>query len=150
MDNKPEPLVSIVIPCYNYGRYLKDAIDSALKQTYHNIEVIVVNDASTDEFTIEKLREFEKQENITVIHHKQNKGLPAARNTAIKAASGKYILPLDADDTIEPTTVEKAAKILEEQKNVGIVSLGMRFFGDVNFIHIPPKFDFLTLLHRIS
>lgn len=143
-----EPLVSIIIPCYNYGEYIDEAVGSALNQTYKNIEVIIVNDASTDSNTIEKLNMLEKQENVTVIHHKKNKKLPATRNTGIKVAKGTYILPLDADDTVEPTIVEKTVKVLEERADVGFVSVGMRFFGNEDYIYIPPKFSFKKLLHQ--
>jgi glycosyltransferase involved in cell wall biosynthesis len=142
------PLVSIIIPCYNYGQFIEETIKSASEQTYENIEIIVVNDASTDPLTIRVLEKLEQNNNIVVIHHEKNKGLPAARNTAIKAASGKFILPLDADDTIEPTIVEKTAKVLIEKPNVGFVSVGMRCFGDTNSTYLPPKYNFHTLLHQ--
>ncbi|MFN7253120.1 MAG: glycosyltransferase family 2 protein [Anaerobacillus sp.] len=147
MENTQNPLVSIIIPCYNYGLYLEEAVNSALNQTYQNIEVIVVNDASTDLFTLEKLEQL-SQLSIKIIHHKENKGISATRNTAVKASAAKYILPLDADDVIDPETVEKTVKILENNAEIGFVSMGTRFFGDVNDIYIPPKYNFYTLLYR--
>ena len=148
MENKTTPLVSIIIPCYNYGLYLEEAIQSALNQTYSNIEVIVVNDASTDPLTISKLTELKKTLNIQVIHHEKNKGISATRNTAIRASTGKYILPLEADDKIHPKTFEKTVNVLEENSEIGFVSMGMRFFGNVHDIYIPPKYNFYTLLYR--
>ncbi len=142
------PLVSIIIPCYNYGKYLEEAVSSAQHQTYSNVEIIVVNDASTDPLTIEVLKKFEDDTTVTILHHADNKGLPATRNTAISYSSGKYILPLDADDTIEPTIVEKTAAILEEQGDVGFVSVGIRYFGDVNYVQHPPTFHFYKLLYH--
>jgi glycosyltransferase involved in cell wall biosynthesis len=148
MENHPIPLVSIIIPCYNYGLYLEEAINSALKQTYRNIEIIVVNDASTDLLTIEKLEQLKDLPNIKIIHHNENKGISATRNTAIKASAGKYILPLDADDALDPETVDKTVDVLEHNANIGFVSMGTRFFGDVDDIYIPPKYNFYTLLYR--
>ena len=95
------PSVSIVIPCYNDGKYLREAVSSALSQTYPHIEVIVVDDYSTDPHTQNILSQL-VQEGIKVIKTQSGKkGLPAARNTGIAQASGVYILPLDADDKID-------------------------------------------------
>lgn len=95
--------VSIIIPCYNQGRFLKDAIDSALAQTHKNIEVVVVNDGSTD-----STREIAKQYGKLIKYVEQtNKGLSAARNAGIKASAGGWILPLDADDKIHPEFITK-------------------------------------------
>lgn len=148
VENKPMPLVSIIIPCYNYGIYLEEAVGSALNQTYKNIEVIIINDASTDPFTIKILKDLEHCQNITIIHHKKNKGLPSTRNTGVKASGGKYILPLDADDTIDPMTVEKTTHVLENNSDLGFVYTGTRFFGDINDSYIPPKYSFYTLLYH--
>jgi len=93
--------VSIIIPCYNQAHYLPEAINSALAQSYKNIEIIVVNDGSTD-----KTSSVARQFNVQLIEQ-GNKGLAAARNTGIKASSGEWILPLDADDKIHPDFISK-------------------------------------------
>lgn len=95
--------VSIIIPCYNQGRFLSDAIDSALAQTHKNIEVVVVNDGSTDN-TAEIARSYGKRIKVVT---QTNKGLSAARNAGIKASTGGWILPLDSDDTIAPDYIAK-------------------------------------------
>lgn len=95
--------VSIVIPCYNQGNFLKDAIDSALAQTHKNIEVIVVNDGSSDNTAI-VARSYGNR--IKYIEQ-TNKGLSAARNAGIKSSSGGWILPLDSDDKIHPDFIKK-------------------------------------------
>jgi glycosyltransferase involved in cell wall biosynthesis len=87
-------MVSVVIPSYNYGRYVTQAVDGALAQTYRNIEVIVVDDGSTDD-TRERLAPY--GDRIRYIY-RENGGLPAARNTAIRAARGEWVALLDADD----------------------------------------------------
>lgn len=95
--------VSIVIPCYNQGIYLSDAIDSALAQTYKNIEVIVVNDGSVDNTAL-VARAYGSR--IKYIEQK-NRGLSGARNAGIKASSGGWILPLDADDKLHRDYIQK-------------------------------------------
>lgn len=126
-----EVKVSVIIPCYNYGKTIDRAVDSVLKQTYQNFEIIIVNDGSTDEKTNEKLANYTKPK--TKVIHISNQGPSVARNTAIEAAKGKYILPLDADDTIEPTYLEKAVKILDEDENVSIVCCDYRGIVDYVF-----------------
>ena len=94
-------LVSIIIPCYNYAQYLGDAVESAMAQTYKNIEVIVVNDGSTD-----NTDEIAKKYPVTLIS-KPHKGLCVARNTGISASRGKWICCLDADDVLDKEYIEK-------------------------------------------
>src|SRR6185437_7308560 len=89
------PLVSVIIPTYNCVNYISRAIHSVLFQTYPNIEIIVVNDGSTDDTS--KLLDILFSNKITVINQ-VNKGVAAARNAGIKVAKGKYIAMLDADD----------------------------------------------------
>ena len=115
--------VSIIMPCYNQGKYVREAIESVLHQTYKNIEIVCVNDASLDNSNdiIQNILSELNPDNFIYINHKENKGVITTRNEAIELATGEYILPLDADDTIEPTYVEKAVNILDENPDVGIV-----------------------------
>jgi len=105
--------VSVIVPCYEQAKYLPEAIESVVNQTYTNWECIIVNDGSTDntiqvaEFLIEKYND--KQ---LIIINQTNKGLPEARNCGIKASKGKYILPLDADDKLYPEMLEKCTSAL--------------------------------------
>ncbi|MGS1121652.1 glycosyltransferase family A protein [Rhodanobacter sp. UC4436_H3] len=119
--------VSVVIPCYNAGEFLDEAVQSALAQTWQNLEVIIVDDGSTDPSTLRLLEEAPWPR--TRIFHQQNAGPAAARNHAVREAGGSYILPLDADDTIEPRYVEEAAKVLDARPNVGCVYCKARKFG---------------------
>lgn len=98
------PLISVVVPTYNHSNYIQNAIQSVLDQTYSNIELIIVNDGSTDK-TSEILTTFENNLTIQIIHQK-NLGLSTARNTGIKRAQGDYIALLDADDLMEPNRLE--------------------------------------------
>lgn len=121
------PFASIIIPCHNHGRFIDEAVDSALAQTFRDIEIIVVDDGSTDPFTKEKLRDYRKPK--TTVIRTENRGLPAARNTAIRAATGRYILPLDADDRIGPRYVEEAVAVLARRPEIGIVYSHAALFG---------------------
>jgi len=138
------PLVSVIIPCYNQGQYIDEAVDSVLAQTYQNLEIIIVNDGSTDELSIEILRSYKKTK--TTVLHTANKGLPSARNYAIKMSKGKYILPLDADDKIGSTYIEKAVNLLEANSNIGIVYCEGELFGDQMGKWYLPKYKFPDIL----
>ena len=98
-----QPLVSIIIPAYNAAAYIREALDSALAQTYRNKEIIVIDDGSTDK-TSRLLERYIKTESIIYIHQ-GNHGLAGARNTGIKTARGKYISLLDADDLLPPLKI---------------------------------------------
>ena len=90
------PLVSVNMPVYNGAAYIKEAIESIVQQTYPHWELIVVNDASTDD-TVQIVNAF-KDERIKLVHNKKQLGLAHVRNVAIAASTGKYIAILDSDD----------------------------------------------------
>lgn len=138
------PLVSIIIPCYNYGKYVISAIESCLSSTYRPIEIIVVNDGSTDAFTLDVLKHLRKPK--TRIIHQENKGASAARNRGISEAKGTYILPLDADDRIEPDYIEEAVKVLETEPKVGFVTSWYKCFGEAERERMLPPFNKNDLL----
>ncbi len=114
-----DPIVSVIIPCYNHGAYIDEAIKSVEKCASVAYEIIIVNDGSTDNYTNNRLREL-KSNSYKVITQ-ENKGVSAARNNAISSTRGKYILPLDADNKITPGFIPKALRILEANPNVAIV-----------------------------
>lgn len=131
------PKVSVVIPCYNLGSYIDEAVNSVISQTYNDYEIIIVNDGSTDEFTNILLCDYNKPK--TKVIHTYNQGLASARNTGISAASGEYILPLDADDLIERSYLEKTVSILDKKKEIGVVSCLPEFFEAANLRpELPP------------
>lgn len=122
--------VSIIIPCYNDGKYLPEAIASAKLQTYPNIEIVIVDDHSNDAETQSKLSALAGQPGIQVLSVPNGrKGLAAARNLGIQYACGEYILPLDADDTIEPSYSEKAVAVLDANPDIGICYCRADLFG---------------------
>jgi glycosyltransferase involved in cell wall biosynthesis len=107
------PKVSVYMPVYNCIEFVQDAINSALNQTYTDLEVIVCNDGSTDG-TGTLLEELYGDDPRVVIIHQENGGISSASNRAIKASKGEYILQLDSDDMILPETVESLVKVLDE------------------------------------
>lgn len=138
--------VSVVIPCFNQGRYLDETVNSVLAQSYADFEIIVVNDGSTDEFTNSLLRDYLRPK--TRVIHTENQGVCLARNSGIEAASGEYILPLDADDLIGRDYFRKAVQILDEIRKVGIVSCQLEFFGELNYRPAMPPYSLDVMLTR--
>ena len=109
-----KPLVSIIIPAYNVEKYVQEAIDSALSQIYKDIEIIVVDDGSTDN-TKKVLNPYIKKGQIHYIYQ-ENKGLSSARNTGIRAAKGGYIAFLDSDDLFLPEKMQRQVDFLEKHQ----------------------------------
>lgn len=100
-----DDLISVIIPVYNVERYLRQCVDSVINQTYRNLQIILVNDGSTDSCG-RICKEYEEKDQRILTVHQENQGLSAARNTGLKYAEGSYILFLDSDDYIEKTTCE--------------------------------------------
>lgn len=119
--------VSIVIPCYNDGAFLREALTSAQAQTHPDVEIVVVDDGSTEPATL-SLLEHIRSEGVLVVRQ-ENLGLPTARNTGIAATQGEYILPLDADDRLAPEYARLASSIMDTRPEVGIVGGQIEYFG---------------------
>ena len=100
--NKQEELISIIIPIYNAEKYIERCINSLKNQTYKNIEIICINDGSTDN-SLNILKRIAITDNRITIIEQENKGVSVARNKGIESAKGKYIMFLDADDWFELT-----------------------------------------------
>lgn len=123
-----QPLVSILIPNYNHSRYLDECITSAINQTYNNLEIIILDNASQDN-SVEVAKKYLKDSRVRVCRNGKN----ILNTTYIKLdelSSGKYKMMLCADDFIENTFVEKAVKIMETYPNVGYVHVERDFITD--------------------
>lgn len=142
--NSNVPLVSVIIPCYNHGHYLHESIGSVKRSTLVDIEVIVVDDGSTDAATL-AVYDTDVVEGCTLIR-KSNAGLSAARNTGIAASRGRYILPLDADDRISPTYLEEAVQVLAQRPEVKVVYCKAEYFDGRAGTWDLPDFDMQTML----
>jgi len=114
-------LVSVIIPCFNSERFVTETIDSVIAQSYHPIEIILVDDGSKDG-TFNVLKSFEERypEQISVIRNKR-KGAPSARNTGIAFSKGQYVLFLDSDDVLLPKKISIQMNVFDERKDVGAV-----------------------------
>ncbi|AMV73142.1 glycosyltransferase [Desulfuromonas sp. DDH964] len=121
------PKVSVIIPCFNQGGYLDEAVNSVLAQTYSDFEIIIVNDGSTDVASNDLLSDYRRPQCRVLLTN--NQGLAAARNNGIRAAKGEFILPLDADDRIGPDYLHEAVRILDADPKVGIVYCEAEKFG---------------------
>lgn len=110
-----KPEVSIIIPVYNGEKYIDACMECALQQTYDNIEIIAVNDGSKDN-SKELLDNYAKKDSRLKVIHQENKGLSGARNAGIHAASGKYVIFFDVDDTFEKNVIEDNLKLAEEHQ----------------------------------
>ena len=122
-------IVSIIVPCYNQAQYLSESLDSVLAQTYLDWECVIVNDGSSDNTETVAKAYCDKDARFKYLKQK-NQGPSAARNNGIRQSSGKYILPLDGDDLIAPTYMEKAVSYLESHKDCKLVYCQAEFFGE--------------------
>jgi len=123
-----DPFISVVIPCYNDGEYLPETIAHLKNQTYRHFEILVVNDGSTDQATLDVLKNLSSQ-NISVLH-KENGRMSSARNHGVKHAKGSLIAALDADDYFHPHFFEKAVHVLNQEQNTAVVTSHMQLFGE--------------------
>ncbi len=138
-------LVSVVIPCYNSAATVGETIDSVIRQTYSNIEIILVNDGSPDNLEEAVKPYLEKYNNIKYIKQ-ENKGLAGARNTGAKLAAGQYFLFLDSDDLIAPAYIEKCVDVLDNKSNVKLVYSNGWMFGAMKKKWKFSKYNFRELI----
>ena len=109
---KNNPLVSVIIPIFNTSKYLPTCLDSVIGQTYQNLEIILVDDGSTDN-SYQIAKEYSKKDSRIKLIHQKNQGLSVARNTGIKKSTGSYITFVDSDDYIEPNMTNRMMKTIQ-------------------------------------
>lgn len=141
---------SVIIPSFGQAQYLREAIESVLQQTYANIEIIVVDDGSTDG-SLDIAKSYRPA--VTVISQR-NKGLASARNAGIMNATGEYIFPLDADDKMFPDCLETIDRVARET-NADVIAPSIRCFGEAmvgpDTILMPnPTFNDFKLGNRLA
>ena len=128
-----DELVSVVIPLFNQGHFLLGAIESVRAAGYPHIEIVVVDDGSTDPRTIEV---FDQLVGVTKVRQ-ANAGLSAARNAGIAAAAGRYVVPLDSDDLLSEGFIGPAVDALRRNPELGYVAGYLRYFGMLDYTHVP-------------
>lgn len=156
MENS-KPLISVIIPVYNVDQYLEQCINSVLKQTYPNIEIIFIDDGSTDLSGV-ICDKFEKEYDNIIVIHQSNQGLAGARNKGIDVSNGKYIGFLDSDDWIEPDMYDTLYNLIEKYDadissclSNDIVSYKKRELKKINNkISIYKSFDIIKALYTQS
>ena len=137
--NVSAPRLSVIIPCFNQGEYLTEAVASVERSVEEPCELIIVNDGSTEARTLEVL-DVLRSAHYHIIDQR-NSGLSAARNLGINSARGRYILPLDADNRLRPGFVSKALTVLEARPGVGVVYSDRNDFGLRNETVDVPQFE---------
>ena len=127
------PKVDIIIPAYNQGHYLKECVESALAQTWKNIEVIIVDDGSTDN-TAEVGQSFDDPR-VTYIYQ-ENKGLSGARNAGLANSTGQFVSFLDSDDLFLPTKLSKLMGLFGDNLELGLCAGDSILIGAVSYTHL--------------
>ncbi len=135
--------VSVVIPCFNYGRHLAEAVESVLTQSERDVEVIIVDDGSTDDSraVAQSLIEAHPEASIRLIAQAHCGSPGQTRNVGIGAARGEYVVCLDADDRLHHEYVARCASALDARAEAAIAYGDVQMFGDADTLHVPPEWD---------
>lgn len=142
----PRPKLSVIVPTYNLGEFLAEAIESCLKQTRRPDEILIVDDGSTDPATVEEIDRWGRRHpDLIRVVRTENMGLPTARNTGAAAASGDVFCFLDADDWLGEEYFERALYVLQTHPEVGAVTAWADSFGIFNTMWAPPHASFPDL-----
>ena len=122
--------VSVILPIYNASTYLKECIDSLINQTYSNIEIIAINDGSTDE-SVKIIEQYMKKDNrIKLYNNEKNMKLIYTLNKGLSLSSGDYIARMDSDDICRLNRIEKQVEFMEKNKDIQLCGSKIKAFGD--------------------
>lgn len=127
--------ITIIIPCYNVQKYIEQCLGSIINQTYTNLEIICINDGSTDN-TLNIIKEFHKKDKRLHVIDQSNKGLSESRNIGVQNATGDYIMFVDSDDWLELDTIEY---LLNQQKGYDVICFS--YFRNFKNVEMPRKFN---------
>ena len=143
-------LISVVIPCYNPKALVEETIAGVRRQTHAEWEIVVVDDGSDDPESLGILENIEQRKSprVTVVHHQENRGPAAARNTGFRHSRGRYVVPLDSDDLLAPTMIEVCLREMEAHPDTGFAYFDYRVFGDRNYIEYPGEYNLYRLLNE--
>lgn len=133
---QPEPRVTVVIPCFDSGAWVEDAVASVFAQTFDSWDIVLVDDGSTDRESIRLLDEMASWPRVHLVRQ-PNAGLPAARNAGIATARGEFVVPLDADDELEPGYLETMLGALLAAPDAAFAHCWARLFGAVDAVWVP-------------
>lgn len=138
-------MVSVIVPCYNQGQFLRECLDSVLCQTYNDWECIIVNDGSTDNSLL-VAEDYCKADKRFICLNQQNMGVSVARNNGIRFSHGSFILPLDADDKIASSYIEKAINCFDTNPGLKLVYCQCEKFGRKSGLYKLPDYNYEDLL----
>lgn len=136
---KQESLISVVMPVYNGGKYLREAIESILNQTYRDFEFLIINDGSTDE-SDEIIRSY-TDPRIVYLQNDQNRGLVYTLNFGISVAKGEYIARMDADDVSKPVRFERQINLFENNPGIGLCGSWAKIIGTIKVLKVETEND---------
>jgi GT2 family glycosyltransferase len=134
------PTVTVVIPCFEQGQWIEDAIHSVFAQTFDSWEIVVVDDGSTDPGTVRILDDLGTWSRIILVRQ-ENRGLAAARNAGVARARGEFVVPLDADDELMPAYLGEMVAALSPHPEAAFAHCWARLFGDVDAVWVPRPFN---------
>ena len=137
MPDSQVPLVSVILPVYNAGEYLRPAVDSILNQTFPDFELIIIDDCSPDD-SLAVARTYEADPRVRVLANAQNRGRSFSDNYAATFARGRYIAKMDADDVARPDRLQRQVAFLEQNPAVGLTSSFMQCFGVSDIVYKYP------------
>lgn len=142
-------MVSVIMPVYNVGLYILDAVNSILNQTYKDLELIIVDDSSTDDTYKVLIENFSKNENVIILKNSENKKIVYSLNKALDYASGEFIARIDGDDIAYPDRIEKQINYLLQHPKVDLVGCDLETINECGvatgtFNRFPEHFDILN------
>jgi glycosyltransferase involved in cell wall biosynthesis len=145
---RESPTVSVIVPCFNHGAFLPEAIESVSAQSFSDFEILLVDDGSNDASTLELLSRasWPKTQKLRIEHA----GVTAARNFGIERASGRFLTFFDSDDRMHPEFLERTVSTLEGDASLSFVSCWVRLFGEESWDWQPRSCDFPQLLHECT
>jgi glycosyltransferase involved in cell wall biosynthesis len=135
------PLLTVITATFQHGHFLRESMASVLRQTEPNIELIVIDDGSTDGSYYVARELAERDARVVLVRHMENRGLAAAQNTGIARASSPWVLKVDADDYISDSYVEQILKAAELPSRPNVIFSPAHLFGDKDYVYRYPAFD---------
>jgi peptidoglycan/xylan/chitin deacetylase (PgdA/CDA1 family)/glycosyltransferase involved in cell wall biosynthesis len=133
--------IAVIVLCFNQGRTIEEAVDSALAQTRAPAEVVLIDDGSTDILTIQKISAL-RRPGLSV-ERIENRGAAGARNHGARVTSSDYLVFLDGDDVLERTYLQKAGALLDAQPELGVIACALQAFEGADYLWVPPPFNFV-------
>lgn len=146
VDEKARGIITVCVPFYNAGQYIRETLDSIYASDYPNLEVFILNDGSTDEDSLKVLSSVQHEYKGLKVIHTENRGVAAARNKMAEIASSEYIAFLDSDDKVSPNFYSQSAKILDRYKNVGFVASWIEEFENSQKVWVAWNTEFPYML----